>query len=544
MKKVLITILIIVLVLLVATAAAAGYLYWYRNTHIFVEDAVYAKDTEVLDLRGTGVSIAHYESVRSQLPDCEIFWDVPFQGGSQSNDITELTIKTLSAEDIARMDYFENLKKVDATDCTEYSQLEALAAHRPELKIEYSVDIGGNSVSPDVTELTLAPGEYDYAVLMENLPHLPLVKSISFPRTELTLQQIEDLEAAYEAISVSCTVELLGSEYDPSVPELDLSSMTSEDVAAVTEKFGMLPNVTAVELMNAEGKSNLSLTDVQALQEAAPAAAFHYTFEFFGQTLSTDVEEVKYYGKRMGDEVEEQLRQVLDVLDNCKRFVLEYCSISNDVLAQIRDDYRDRTKLVWRVNFGGGSTMTDAEVIRCTYDLLDDNCHDLIYCEDARYIDIGHNEFLDGVPFVAGMPNLEVIIVSGAPIKDLSPFANCKKLRVLEIAFCHYIEDISPLASCESLEMVNLGYTQVSDLSALDDKDLELLCLDHAKVSAEERNRFAELQPDCWITFGDTQPYGEGWRYDSNNDPLPWYQDIQAAFRYPDPPNNVGWYLQ
>ena len=82
--------------------------------------------------------------------------------------------------------------------------------------------------------------------------------------------------------------------------------------------------------------------------------------------------------------------------------------------------------MVWRVWFGGGSTLTDAEVIRCTYDLVDDNCEDLIYCEDVRFMDIGHNEYLDGVPFVAGMPNLEYIIVSGAPIKDLTPLKTAR----------------------------------------------------------------------------------------------------------------------
>jgi len=226
--------------------------------------------------------------------------------------------------------------------------------------------------------------------------------------------------------------------------------------------------------------------------------------------------------------------------------VVEYCRISYDLLAQVREEYRGRTKLVWRVEFGGGSTFTDAEIIRSTYDLVDDNCKNLIYCEDARFIDIGHNEYLDAVPFVAGMPNLEVIIVSGAPIKDLTPFQNCKKLKVLEIAFCHYIEDIAPLAECESLEMLNIGFTQVKDLSALDNLNLTNLCIDGAKVKAEERDRFQTLKPDCWITYDDAQPYNDGWRYTEENKPLPWYGMIRSVFRYdkdPNIPNNVGWYL-
>ena len=84
------------------------------------------------------------------------------------------------------------------------------------------------------------------------------------------------------------------------------------------------------------------------------------------------------------------------------------------------------------------------------------------------------------------------------------------------------------------------------DLGALDHLNITNLCIDGAKVSAEERTRFAELQPDCWITYDDAQPYNDGWRYEDNGDYLPWYGQIRSLFRYdrdPHIPNNVGWYL-
>ena len=58
------------------------------------------------------------------------------------------------------------------------------------------------------------------------------------------------------------------------------------------------------------------------------------------------------------------------------------------------------------------------------------------------------------------------------------------------------------------------------------------------------RERFAQLQPDCWVTYGDRQPYGAGWRYDRENKPLPWYNEIIDVFGYPKPVNNGGWYLK
>ena len=69
--------------------------------------------------------------------------------------------------------------------------------------------------------------------------------------------------------------------------------------------------------------------------------------------------------------------------------------------------------------YGKGTIMTDAEVVRAVYDLVDDNCHNLIYCEDAKYMDIGHNENLFDISFIAHMPNLEAIILSGSSVKKL-----------------------------------------------------------------------------------------------------------------------------
>ena len=54
---------------LLVTGGILGYNVWFHNTHIFVENAVYEKDLTSLDLRGTGVSLEHYEAVRQQLPD-------------------------------------------------------------------------------------------------------------------------------------------------------------------------------------------------------------------------------------------------------------------------------------------------------------------------------------------------------------------------------------------------------------------------------------------------------------------------------------------
>ena len=551
MKKVLIVVLVVLLLLL---AGMGGFL-WYRNTHIFVEDAVYAKNAETLDLRGTGISIEHFEAVKAQLPDCRIIWDVPFQGGTVPSDVAGITITELSDQDIIRMDYFTQLDTVDATGCSDYGQLEALQNYRPDLTVEYSIDLGGAKVAADSTELTLNQGDYSYGTLMENLPYLKNVTSILFPKARLTAEEVAALAEAFPEISVDYTVEVLGGEYASDTVSLDLSAMTSDQVDAAVETMHMLTALETVELMKADGTTNLSLSDVKKLQTAVPNARFHFVFDLYGVTISTEDEEVILKNIKPADytTVEQDIRNALDVMVNCKRFVLDnnsmwdklWRNISNETLAKIREDYRDKTEFVWRVFFGeNGSSLTDAEVLRAVYGLVDDNSSALQYLEKVIFMDIGHNEFLDEAEFIRGMKALEVVIISGSPIKSLEPFAECKNLKFLELSNCTYITDLTPLAECTELEMLNISYTGITDLAPIEELKLTHLTAVVNKIPEEEENRYAAAHPDCWIVTQGDQPYGKGWRYDEDNQTkLPWYEKLANAFKYPNPYNNVGWYL-
>ena len=548
-KKVVTVLAVIALVLALVVAGAVGFL-WYRNTHVFVEGKAYSNRVDSLDLRQESISIEHYDQLKALLPDCEILWSVPFQNGTVSSDCGELTIDTISDGDIELMAaYFPNLKKVDASRCGDYAMLEKLQARLPELDVIYTVSLGGKSFAPDSTELSLAPEEFDLDTLTANLPYLPQVNTLEFLRTDLTLEQVEQLRTDFPGITFAFTVELLGQEYGEDTTELDLSAMTSEQVVEVSQKLPMLPALEKITLTDGEGNSQLPKEDVKTLQQAVPNAVIDYSFDFFGTVLSTAEEEVHIKNVKIGDEGESEVRAALDLLPNCKRFVLENCQISNEVMAKLRDDYRDRTKVVWRVSFGKGSSLTDAQILRAVYDLVDTNCANLTYLEDVRFMDIGHNEFLKESSFISGMKSLEYVIISGSMISDLKPFANCKNLKVLEAAFCEYIYSAEGLESCENLERLNISYTHITDLSPLDNLNLVNLCAMYegkSRVPVEEQERFKALKPDCKMTFVGSQPYGSAWRYDDNNDPLEWYATIRKVFRYdifPATPNHVGWYL-
>lgn len=552
MKKRIVTILLVIVIVLVLVIAGALGFVWYRDNHVFVEGDAYPISSTRIDLREQDVTESYYLELQQALPQCEILWNVPFQNGKLSSDSQTITVSNLTEDDARMLQYFPNLKILDATSGPadmNYALLESLANEKPEWDVRYEVDLGGKRVAPEETELALYPEEYDPDILGNNLVYLRQLTELTLHTPAMTEDAISALKEAHPEITILCTAEILGTEYDTDTTELDLSAMTDTDVEEVASQLSRLPNLTYVNLNPEDGNGTLSKEAVRQLMEAAPDVVFEYSFDFFGQTLSTAQEEVVLTNVKIGDENESEIRLALDLLGNCQRFVLDNCRMSDEVMEQLRNDYRDRTKVVWRVWFGGGSSLTDAEVIRCTYDLVDDNCHDLVYCEDVRFVDFGHNEWLDGCDFISGMVNLEYCILSGAPIKSLEPFANCKNLKFLEIAFCEYIEDLSPLANCENLQMLNISNTHALDLSPLDNLDLTHFCArlnpsGKSRISAEEQARFVEQHPDCWSSFDGAQPYGVGWRYDEDEiTPLEHYTLLGEAFQYPHSPNNTGWYL-
>lgn len=546
-RKKLITVLIVIAVVLAAVAGGLFYMAWYQNTHVFVEKDAYPADSTYLDLTDKAITPAYYGQLQSLLPNCEIRWNVSFQGGSQPSDTEEISVKTLSDADISLLKaYFPKLKRVNAAGCTDYAALELLTRELPDVTVSYAVDLGGSQAEPDSTELVLEPENFTLETLEENLPYLGQLKSLTFRNTRLTLGDVQQLRNDFPTLEITYTVDILGTEYSEGETALDLSGIDTADVEAVSGQLMLFPDLANLELCGSDGTSALSKEDAKRLIQAAPQATAHYVFDFYGTQLSTDMEEVVLKNKRIGDEGEQELRLTLELLSSCKRFVLDNCRFSNDVLAKVREDYRSGPKVVWRVWFGDGSCLTDVDVIRCTYDLKNSNCSALYYCEDARYMDIGHDDTLTTIEFMAGMKSMEYLIVSGAPIRDLTPLSNCKKLKVLEIANCGYVADLSPLAECDSLIMLNISNSNVSDISALQDLNLTMFSAvgkPSRQIPQEQKDAFAEKHPDCWTTYKGFE-YGPGWRYDRNNKQLPWYQEIADAFGYPHPLNNGGWYFQ
>lgn len=457
--------------------------------------------------------------------------------------VTEIA-QIVTEDTIGQLEEYPQLQKADLTGSTCYEAIEAYCLSHPEVEVTYTVDLGGTQAAADTAELILPAGSFQFAMLQTNLQYLKQVTDVVFPETELTAQELDALQSQYPELTLSYSLLFGDNAVYNDARSVDLSFLDEEGLTAAYPRLAMLPELTSVNLLDEEGSNIHSLALISEIQEALPNTTLHCRFDLFGKTVSTEEEEIIYSSQYIGNRIEDapqQLRQALSVLKNCKRFVLDNCHFENEVLAEIREEFRDTTKLVWRVWFGGdGSCLTDREIIRYMPTLTGDNSHDLIYCEDARFIDVGHNEALFNVNFVSKMSKLEAIIISGSPVSDMTPFAGCESLKFLELAYCMYVTDISAVANCTNLERINIAYTSVSDLSPLDDRNLVAMVDTHSKVPAEELERFTQLHPETLLCHTGDQPYGYPWRYNEDRTPNDYYAMLRVIFDY-DHPAQTRW---
>ena len=455
--------------------------------------------------------------------------------------VTEVT-RVVDKNSIAQLEEYPNLTKADLTGSTCYQAILDYAAANPQVEVLYDVALGGPVVSSQDTSLSLTDGSYDFATLVENLSFLPKIQSVQLGKTSLTSEQLNQLKAAHPQITLSYTVAFGDQELTSDTKTLDLSSITPDQIGEYAKLLSMLPELESVQLMKADGTSNLSIEEVGQLQAATPGTLLQYTFQLFGKTVTTADERIEYVGVTIGNEGEAQLRQALPILTGCKYFLLDECGLDNEVLAQLRDDFPN-TEIVWRIHQynKGRSWLTDTDTLRAVYGVNDENSDVFKYCTKTKYMDFGHDTEMVDISFLAYMPDLEICLLSGSPIKDLTPLSNCKKLEFLELSWCGHLEDISPLAQCDSLKYLNLGHTKVKDLSALEGLPLEMLSyVNSGKTVGMTQSDWEGIQskfPDCWITYeplskNTATPYGKGWRYTQEGGYTPIYRKVRDVFGY------------
>lgn len=289
----------------------AGGLVCFFTSHVFVSGKFYPKDAPMLNLRGRKVSLAEYDTLREKFPNCTIFWDVPFQnrrypedteqitvtgltrediisiahlpklktlhaagcrdygviqeiqtrfpnlevlytvpvdGTEYPQDTTSLTISRLTDSEVELMDYLPRLTTVDASGCQDYDQLLALQLRRPEISVQYQLELLGESYPGDTTTLTLS--NPDVAQLKAGLKYLPKVKSVALGQPTADAETLRDLMAAYPAVDFYWEKTFFGRTYSTADKEIDYSNISISSPNEVKQAMRYFPNAEKVVLSN------------------------------------------------------------------------------------------------------------------------------------------------------------------------------------------------------------------------------------------------------------------------------------------------------
>ena len=455
--------------LLLLLAVGAGIAAWAAGKYCLVSGRLYPKDAQVLDLRGEEIRPSHVDKLRAKLPDCEIRWNIPFQGGLLADDAASITVTKLSEEDVHLLDYARQLKTVQAEDCRDYDALALLRQHRPEVEVRYEVVFGQDRYRWDVETLLL---NHIAEAEIPLLNYLPNLKTVAITAQDYPMSAVAMLQGAVHERGLAFGIQMGG--------EIVLDTETSLTVTGITEEelrlIPLLTNLEQVRLRNPES-SSVKLEHIRAGYTEEDNMEFSWEVEIGGQVFDNTVTEADLSMVEITDlaEVERKLSCLPEletvIFGLCgvddpnwgnSRSKLAASSIENEEMAAYRDRVRENYKVVWTVRLGPSIALrTDADNFMPNHfgvgQLPDSYAYNLRYCEDMVCLDVGHMTLTD-ISFVEYMPNLKYLILAWTEVQYIEPIRSCKNLVFLELDWS-CIRDISPLVDCTALEDLNLGST-------------------------------------------------------------------------------------
>ena len=538
----------VLLIVLAAALLAVGIAVWFLLTHVWVAGTFYSRNADVLDLRFADVTTADYDKLRKKAPNSEILWRIPFQGKTYDQDTDVLYVTSLTDEDVATLDYFTRLKTVEAQECTDYPQLAALTARRPEVTVEYTVTIDGREYPQDTAVVSISGITEEEINLLTYLPELTAVTAVGCR----TPEQMTRLRDFCQEKGLSFALRFGTKTYPDTVQELDVTGVTDGEL----ELLQLLPELKTLHLKNPEAdpetvaqlrstypKADISweveiagvsfpddtkevdlsaVLESSAAQTAAGTAAGTQTAAGAQTTTKTQATTGTATGTQSTKETKstapavtldlEDLEKKMSYLSDAKQVFLGKCGLDNEELAALRERVRDSYKLVWTVQLGKKLTArtddtTFMPVREHVYYFLDEDAYNLRYCEDMLCVDVGHMG-LTNIDFVKGMPHLQILILAhNGQLQDISPISSCKELIFLELDWSA-VKDFTPLVGCTSLEDLNIGLTYPSVEPLMQMTWLKNLWM----VDRGGAYQLSQALPDTKIVASADVTVGAGWR--------------------------------
>lgn len=516
--------LAIVLVLAIVLSAAGG-IGWILHNNYIIDFHLYPKTAASMDLRGQDISAEHYEALHSKLPGCKILWDVPFQTGRLSSDTTQITVDTLSEQDVAALAFFPKLEAVHAEGCTDYDNLMLLKQRYPNVAVSYRVTIDGTDYPENADTVKLhSLGEQELS-LLTCLPELRNVVVGGGIQPE----DFSELSGYCAEKGISCQVQIGNDLVETDVQELTAEGITDADLQLI----GVLPDLQRLHMVDPQAEPQT----LAGLQEQYPDKEISWEVHIADQVFQSTDTEIDLSQTVVTDlaAVEAQMEYLPNaetvIFGLCGRDNPDWgnskakvvaCDIENEDMAAYRDRVRDKYKVVWTVRLGPSIALrTDKDNFMPNHfgvgRLFDDYAYNLRYCEDMVCLDVGHMTLTD-ISFVTFMPKLKYLILAWTEVQYIEPIRSCKNLVWLELDnSC--IRDYSPLVDCTALEDLNIGKT-FCDITPI----LQMTWLKNLYMifgSGGDAWKCTQALPDTHVVARGDATVGGGWRR------LPNYYDMR-----------------
>ena len=518
-----------VLILAILLSVIGGSYLILRGNY-FIDFKLYPKNAASMDLREEDVSIAHYDALHQKLPKCKILWNVPFQNGKLPSDTTEITVDTLSTQDVEALAYFPELEMIHAESCRDYENLARLQEAYPNVSVSSCVVLDGIEYPADTESVELKTAS------PENLSMLPLLAKLH----TVTVTNSEGGQD-FSALSQYCRDNDLnfwfhigGELVDANVQELTVEKITDADLS-------LLGNLTELKTLHMVDPA-ADPAALTALTEQYPDVDISWEVRIGDNVFQSTDTEVDLSQTVVTDLAEVEAK--LEYLPCVEKAIFGLCGkfgegldnpnwgnskakvvasdIANEDMAAYRDRVRDKYKVVWTVRLGPSIALrTDKDNFMPNHfgvgQFFDDYTVNLKYCEDMVCLDLGHMT-MHTIDFVTYMPKLKYLILAWTEVQYIEPIRSCKNLIWLELDnSC--IRDYSPLVDCTALEDLNIGktfcdITPITQMTWL--KNLYMIFCDGGKAW-----QCTQALPNTRVVANGDATVGGGWRR------LPNYYDMR-----------------
>ena len=458
---------------LIAVLAAGGWLFFTR--YAFFRGRILPRDTAELDLRGEAVTGEDLERAGRLFAGAHILRDVTIGGIPYSSDAAEIVTGDFGAGDIPRFSEFDDLRRADVTACSDVDVILALRAAAPELEVTWTVDLAGERLSGDTTEIRAE--DADARELTEALERLPYIESVILSDSSLTAEEQLSLKERFPAVSFGWTVEVEGRRFPAGTEVLDLEDahVTDEALAEIEARLPLLEQAAELRL----GYAAADETAIRAFADRHPELTVVWRTELFGVEISTDQDEIVFDDIPLTAEDAAQIEALTAYMPSLERVSMQRCGVDNETMEALYQRNIDRgVKFVWMVRVNNRGVPTDQTFYHnyrwsnpdTDYYFSTSAGYDqLRYCHDMIAMDLGHVKIygnLNEEPTIfENMPHLRYLVVSDCQHTSLSVLTHCPELEWLEL-FWTNCSDITWMAECKNLQHVNIAYKRVRDQAA------------------------------------------------------------------------------